>query len=137
MACNRIKREGAVAWSGASFSFQRREGRQEVGLLVDGVYVDKIGSEIGDKEILLSGVEDCFVRVGSLLTVGDWSGAREGVGEYLRGSDVAGRGYVVGLERASGTTQREGSVACKTRLMDGDLPVWKLQDTKKYARISY
>ena len=44
-----------------------------------------------------------------VLTVGDWPGAGEGIGECLRGGDVAGRGYVVRLEGASGAVmEREG-----------------------------
>jgi hypothetical protein len=47
--------------------------------------------------------------MGGILTAGDWPGAGEGVGECLGGGDVAGRGYVVRLEGASGAVaEREG-----------------------------
>jgi hypothetical protein len=49
--------------------------------------------------------------MGGVLTAGDCPGAGEGVGECLGGGDLAGRGYVVRLEGASGTVvEREGSV---------------------------
>ena len=59
--------------------------------------------------------------MGGVLTVGDWPGAGEGIGECLRGGDVAGRGYVVRLEGASGAVvEREGSVTREADLLNKD-----------------
>jgi hypothetical protein len=107
VACNGIKRECGVAWPGAGFGFQRRLGGEEVGLLVDGVYVDQVGSEVWNQDVLLGRVEDCFVWVRGVLTARDGPGAGEGVGEELGRSDVAGRGYVVRLKSASGAMVEE------------------------------
>jgi hypothetical protein len=108
-----------MAWPGAGFGFQRRLGGEEVGLLVDDVYVDKVGSEIWDQDVLLGRVEDCFVWMGCVLTARDGSGAREGVGEGLGRGDVAGSGYVVGLESASGAmVGKRKSAAYRTDMFD-------------------
>jgi hypothetical protein len=61
MACDRIKRERSMARSGASLGFQRRLRREDVCFLVDGIDADEIRSEVGDEDVLLGGVEDCFV----------------------------------------------------------------------------
>jgi hypothetical protein len=115
VACNRIKRECSMAWSRAGFGFQRRLGGEEVGSLVDGVYADEIGSKVWDQDVLLGGVEDGFVWVRGVLAAGDCARAGKGVGECLGGGDVAGGGYVVGLERAAGAVVgEEESVACRT-----------------------
>jgi hypothetical protein len=45
--------------------------------------------------------------MGGVLTVRDWPGAGEGIGECLGEGDVAGRGYVVRLEGASGAVSKE------------------------------
>jgi hypothetical protein len=50
-----------MARSRAGLGFQRRLLREDVGFLVDGIYVDEIRSKIGDEDVLLSRVEDCFV----------------------------------------------------------------------------
>jgi hypothetical protein len=50
-----------MARSGARLGFQRRLLREDVGFLVDGIYVDEIRSEIGDEDVPLGGVEDCLV----------------------------------------------------------------------------
>lgn len=61
MACDRIKRECGMARSGAGLGFQRRLRREDVGFLVDGIDADEIRSKIGDEDVLLGGVDDCFV----------------------------------------------------------------------------
>ena len=50
-----------MARSGAGLGLQWRLLREDVGFLVDGIYVDEIRSEIGDEDVLLSRVEDCLV----------------------------------------------------------------------------
>ena len=98
MARDRIEREGGMAWAGAGFCFQRRPRGEQVRGGVDGVDADQVGAQVGDQEVLLRRVEEGFVRVWRVLAVGDGAGARgEGVGEELGRSQVAGRGYVVGL----------------------------------------
>jgi hypothetical protein len=110
-----------MTWSGASLGFQRRLCREDIGFLVDGIDVDEIGSKIWDEDVLLGGVEECFMWVRGVLTAGYCPGAGEGVGECLGGGDVAGRRYVVRLEGASGAVvEREGSVAHEADSLNKD-----------------
>jgi hypothetical protein len=106
-----------MTWAGAGFGFQRRLDGEEVGVLVDGVYVHKVGSEVWDEDVLLGWVEDCFVWMGCVLTARDGPRPGQGVCEDLGRGDVAGRGYVVGLESASGTMVEEGLVSGLVRQM--------------------
>jgi len=50
-----------MARSGAGLGFQRRLRCEDVGFLVDGIDADEIRSEVRDEDVLLGGVEDCFV----------------------------------------------------------------------------
>jgi hypothetical protein len=61
VACDWIIRECGMAWSGAGLGFQWCLGREDVGILVNGIDADEVGSEIRDEEVLLGGVEDCLV----------------------------------------------------------------------------
>lgn len=116
----RIKCERGMSRPRAGFGFQRSLGRQEVGLRVNGVNVDEVGAQVRDQDVLLGGVEECFVRVWRVLAVWDCARAGEGVGEGLGGRDMAGGGDVVSLEGTACAVveRRWGSVVCRTEVFD-------------------